>query len=524
MDPDSRPEISGASAHALLAAVQAISSDLDLHSVLERIVDAARALTGARYGALGVRGGDRDLSDFIALGIDAETHAKIGDLPRGRGVLGLLLDDPTAIRLDDIGGHPASFGFPAHHPPMKSFLGVPIRVRGSVFGNLYLTEKDGATSFSDEDESVVQALADAAGFVIDNARAYGLSERRRQWLEASAELSDRLQPALAEDEALTVIASKTLAITRAQAAVVLQEAPGAGLELVAADARDGNPDAKLVDEVADALATARPTTNSGFDLSTGGAALAVPLRTHLASAGWLVALFADRRALPGGEDRELFASFADQAGLALDRAHAYGVNQQIAVLSDRERIARDLHDLVIQRLFATGLQIERVRASTTSPDDRDRLDRTVDDLDQTIRDIRSAIFELEGPREAGVRGDIQALIREYRGHLSGELRLEVTGPIDTALHGLAASHLLAVLREALSNAARHAAASVVRVRIEVGGSAVELTVTDDGVGIPEARNESGLRNAASRAQELGGAFEVERAEPSGTIVRWRAPL
>ena len=190
------------STRALLEAVTAISSDLDLHAVLERIVKAATELTDARYGALGVIGNDAFLVEFVTTGLTADERARIGDLPHGRGILGLLIHHPEPIRLDDLTKHPQSAGFPPNHPPMGSFLGVPVRIRGTVFGNLYLTEKADGRSFTQQDLLLVEALAGTAGFVIDNARAYGLSERRRQWLEASARLSEAMQPPIEVDRAL----------------------------------------------------------------------------------------------------------------------------------------------------------------------------------------------------------------------------------------------------------------------------------------------------------------------------------
>jgi GAF domain-containing protein len=195
-----------ANARALLDAVVAISSDLDLHSVLKRIVVSACEITGARYGALGVIGHGGGLVDFVTHGISEAAHAAIGNLPRGHGILGLLIDHPEPIRLSNIQDHPKSYGFPPNHPPMERFLGVPVRIRGTVFGNLYLTEKDDGGDFTDQDERLVLALASAAGFVIENARDYAQSERRRQWLEATAQINDALQPPVRLDDALRQIA------------------------------------------------------------------------------------------------------------------------------------------------------------------------------------------------------------------------------------------------------------------------------------------------------------------------------
>ena len=216
-----RSNLTGA-AEALFEAVTAISSDLDLRSVLTRLVESATRLTGARYAAMGVIGGSGDdLVEFVTTGIDDEQHRMIGDLPRGRGILGLLIREPQAIRMDDLAAHPASVGFPAHHPAMTTFLGVPVRIRGTVFGNLYLTEKAGGEPFTDQDERLAEALARAAGYVIENARAYGLSERRRQWLEASAELTETLQPPIRLDEARRAITEMARAVSRVRATALL---------------------------------------------------------------------------------------------------------------------------------------------------------------------------------------------------------------------------------------------------------------------------------------------------------------
>ncbi|WP_296605448.1 GAF domain-containing protein, partial [Nocardioides sp.] len=224
-----------ASTRALLEAVAAISSDLDLHAVLSRIVEAATHLTGAQYGALGVVGSESVLVEFVTTGINAPHRAEIGDLPHGRGILGLLIHEPQPLRLDDLSEHPQAAGFPTHHPPMRTFLGVPVRIRGTVFGNLYLTEKAGGGPFTAEDQMLVEALATTAGFVIDNARAYGLSERRRQWLEASAELSENLQPPIELGRALSQVARAARSMTQAVAASVLRLDNGVAVHTTAVD-------------------------------------------------------------------------------------------------------------------------------------------------------------------------------------------------------------------------------------------------------------------------------------------------
>ncbi len=521
MDTEGRPALPGA-AQALLDAVTAIASELDLRSVLTRIVEAATRLTDAQYGALGVIGADRQLVEFVTTGIDEEQHRLIGELPHGRGILGLLIELPEAIRLPDLAAHPQSAGFPPNHPPMSTFLGVPVRIRGTVFGNLYLTEKAGGAEFTEEDELLVEALARTAGFVIENARAYGLSERRRQWLEASAELTEALQPPVQIDLALRKITSSARAVSGARAAAVLSTQPAG--RTVACDADDVDLVEAALDEVA-----ALPGLESRLDpvtTSTQGLdAIVIPLRAHLAPSGALVAFFEPSRVELDVEERELLASFADQAALALDRAQAVSDREELAVISDRERIARDLHDVVIQRLFATGLQLQGV-AMIAGPDSEigTRLDAAVTDLDGTIKAIRGTIFELQNKQATSLRAEIRGLVREYVPVLGFAPTVRTSGPVDTAVPARVREQLLPVLREAISNIARHALAESADVDLQVSDSEVRLVVSDDGIGLAEDRTESGLRNARRRADDFGGILELAPNGGRGTVFTWRVPL
>jgi signal transduction histidine kinase len=511
------------SAKPLLDAVIAISSDLDLNSVLTRIIGSATELTGARFGALGIIGGDGELSDFITTGIDPDTREQIGDLPRGRGILRLLIDEPETIRLDDLGAHPRSFGFPPNHPTMITFLGVPVRIRGTVFGNLYLTEKDSGLPFTESDELLVQALASAAGFVIENARAFGLSERRRQWLEASSELADTLQPPVDLDRALQLITNSARAIAGAETTAVVQVPESGAASVVALD----GPSAESVRGLLQSITTAsqRGRWTAPIELAADDLkAIVIPLRAHLAAPGVLVALFDKSHRAGEYEERELLMSFADQAALALDRAQALKDREELAVISDRDRIARDLHDLVIQRLFATGLQLQGVRSASDTPALTQRIDETVDALDLTIRDIRSTIFELQDRQTSSLRAETRKLVKEYVPVLGFAPTVRTLGPVDTAVPEPIRDQLLAVLREAISNLARHALADHAEVELRVDTHEVVLTVTDDGVGLRADRHESGLRNARRRASSLGGSLEVFAGDPQGTTFVWRAPL
>jgi signal transduction histidine kinase len=522
---DSGPDVRDLSlpAQALLDAVVAISSDLDLHSVLSRIVVSACELTGARYGALGVIGADGNLDDFVTHGIDAELHRQIGDLPRGRGILRLLIDEPEPLRLADLRKHPTSYGFPEHHPPMSTFLGVPVRIRGTVFGNLYLTEKEGGGQFTNQDEQLVLALASAAGFVIDNARAYLLSERRRQWLEASAELTEALQPPISIDRALEKFTNAARSLSGATATAVVQFHEG-GAELATSDGPSADRLPELLPQVVD-LVEHRESGDRIESAHVGELeVVVVPLRAHFAGPSALVALFEDVHRVADVEERELLSSFADQAALALDRAQAMEDREELAVVSDRDRIARDLHDLVIQRLFATGLQLQGMRAIVVNPEVAERIEKAVDDLDQTIRDIRTTIFELQHRQGGSVRSQVRALVKEYSQVLGFTPTVRILGPVDTTVASPLAEQLLAVLREALSNIARHAVADKAEVEIAASLDEVVLTVTDNGTGLPAERTESGLRNARRRAAAHGGVLELAPGDPSGTVFTWRVPV
>jgi signal transduction histidine kinase len=517
--PDELP----GSSQMLLDAVMALSSDLDLHSVLARIVESATALTGARYGALGVLGRDDTLGDFVTTGLTHDEHEQVGELPHGRGILGLLITEPRPLRLHDLTQHPSAYGFPAHHPPMTSFLGVPVHIRGTVFGNLYLTEKEGGGDFTDSDEQLVVALANAAGLVIENARAYGLSERRRQWLEASAVLTDALQPPVEWDLALEQITSTARRIGSAWATAVVSPGSDGEVRALACEPRDVERALALVDEAVRALGDG-PLVDA-VDVQVGDyVASVVPLRVRLAEGGTLVALFdAEAARLRDVDERELLISFADHASLALDRALAVGDRELLAVLSDRERIARDLHDTVIQRLFAVGMQLQAV-ALSGGPELGERLRASVEDVDNTIRDIRATIFELQAQGGETLRGDLHALAREYVPILGYSPTVRTSGPLDTVVPDVLREQLLPVLREALSNVARHAHATRVEVEVVIDQDTLRLTVLDDGVGLAGQVHESGLRNARDRAHLLGGDLDLTPARPHGLVLHWHAPL
>ncbi|GGQ84627.1 histidine kinase [Couchioplanes caeruleus subsp. azureus] len=522
---------------ALLDAVVGIGTDLDLRSMLQRIVEAACALAGARYGALGVIGTNEELSDFITHGIDAELHARIGDLPHGRGVLGLLITDPRPLRLPDITRHPKSYGFPPHHPPMHSFLGVPVRIRDQIFGNLYLAEKQGAAEFSDHDQEIVVALAAAAGVAIDNARLFALAQRRERWLAAAGEITSLLRGTVHRTEALRLIARRAREISEAKLVMVMLYDDEATRYTIAV--ADGSDPAyrRLVGHVVpvdrDAAAAfgqeqyrAIPDLHATVDWPDTvprGPALAAPLTGPDTLHGVLIVVPGNGRPVDQ-EDAPLLSGFAGQAALALERAKAQEEREQLLVLADRERIARDLHDIVIQRLFATGMQLQSASAHVTKPEAVKRINEAVDDLDATIRDIRRSIFELRAPAGATLRTALREAVDQAVETLGFRPDLDTTGPVDSAVPDDIRPELLAVLREALSNVARHAQATSVRVSLSALGGEIVLQVQDDGAGIDTAVARGGLHNMGERAGDLGGQFEIGPGPGgTGTVLTWRVP-
>jgi signal transduction histidine kinase len=546
----------------LLNAVVGIGADLDLRSTLERIVRAACRLTDAQYGALGVIGPDRMLVEFINHGIDDDARAAIGDLPHGHGVLGLLIEDPRPIRLDDISQHPRAYGFPANHPPMRSFLGVPVRIRDQVFGNLYLSEKRGGGQFDQDDEDIMVALSVAAGAAIENARLYAQTRRRQRWLEAAAEITAVLLGEVRRTEALQLVARRAREVAEADLSLVLLYDPSDGTLRVEVADGVGSDDSADTDTDTDTDAGGGHPTLVGASVPIAGSEFAAVVEEHTftvvddlgRAAGWDVPLHTGTALLVplsfGGEalgalvvayregstgfaddpDVALVRTFAGQAALALERARAQEEREQLAVLGDRERIARDLHDVVIQRLFAAGMQLQMAVQLLPKPEARQRIDGVVDDLDLTIRDIRGAIFELRQTGPDSLRGEMRSIVDEARAALGFRPELRLDGPVDTAVPDEVRSALIAVLREGLSNVVRHAQASSVSIGLVARGEQVELTVADDGCGLPRAGPDAsadaanGLRNMRVRAADLGGVFTIETGTAGGTVLTWRVPV
>ena len=362
----------------VLEATLLLEADLDLPSLLRHIVDEARSMTNARYGALGVLSEDgTELTEFVTVGMDADEEARIGPRPTGGGVLGLLISDPRPMRSAQLQDHDSSLGFPPNHPPMTSFLGVPIMVRDEVYGNLYLTDKIGWSEFTSDDEALIGALAVAVGIAVDNARLH----------------------------------------------------------------------ARV---------------------------------------------------------------------------------QEVAVYEERDRMARDLHDTVIQRLFAIGLSLQSLVSGSSEARDSERLTKAIADVDDTIRQVRTSIFELgsDGTGQ-GVRDQILSLLRELKPVVGFDIHASFNGPIDTIVNDSVKENLLAVIREAVTNIGRHAGASTTTVTVDASNGQCRLQVSDNGRGFPLQMTTDGglgLGNLRRRAEKLHGFFEIECPDAGGTALTWQVPL
>lgn len=530
----------------LLDAVVAIASELTLDAVPTRTVESASSLVGARYAALGVltEGPDRVLRTFVHHGMDSEVVAQIGDLPTGHGLLGLLVDDPRPLRLRDLAAHPAAFGFPEHHPAMTSFLGVPVRTRDHVFGFLYLTEKEGGQDFTEVDESVAVALAAAAGVAIENATLYEEAERRQAWLSATVEITSLLSEDTPTDRALQAVADRARSVSGADVAWVvsgsdprdlhLEVVAGAPVDrqamhdlpmersLASEVVRTGVP--VSVDDLATDPRAVDPSSLEGWPHL--GPMMVLPLRSAsgiegVISLAWTPErMDAFRRVDPG-----LPTSFAEQAALALQVARSREDRKRMSLLEDRDRIGRDLHDLVIQRLFGVGLGLETTARIVPDGESAQRVRQAIVEIDDTIKDIRRAIFALgtlEGSTD--LQTEVEKLVDRAAATMKLRPKLRLEGPIRSTVPAALAPDLLAVVGEALTNVSRHAHATSVEVRVVVDRDALEVSVSDDGLGMPSDVLESGLHNMRERAAGHGGGLRVDSEPGAGTTVTWRVPL
>jgi signal transduction histidine kinase len=537
----------------LLDATSCVPADSTLPDVLRRIVASACELTDARHGAIGVLDPEGELSDLVTMGADREL---IGKLPAGQGILGLLIHDPRPLRLADLRSHPGSSGFPPWHPPMRSFLGVPIRARKTVLGSFYVADKRHAAEFTPHDEELLAVLAAAACAAIGNAILFKEMRLREDWLEAAHQVTSALLDGGAPNTTFRLIAERARVVAGASLAVIARPMASHRSTLMfevvdAADPREHDRMAGMTvpaDESTIGLAftggrsvairhygdkvvaqQAGSTLRLPAMVKDLDSAVAVPLIVGTETLGVLVvARFREADPFTDSEAR-LIQTFAGHAALALEFARVDEDRQRLAVFEDRDRIARDLHDLVIQRLFATGLGLEGLSKLIAKAEIADRVIGFVRDIDRAIHDVRNSIFSLQEPAEShgSLRSELLRLAIESSDALGFEPRIGFEGPLDTLVPDTVRADLIATVREALSNVSRHSAATTVSVEVVVDprGRQLTLTVTDDGVGIPDQpARRSGLANLSERADRWSGTFSVRPGRKLGTILTWSISL
>jgi signal transduction histidine kinase len=519
----------------LLEAVLAVGARLELDTTLHRIVRAAVELIDARYGALGVLG-EGALAEFIHVGIDSETRATMGDLPQGRGLLGTVIKDPHPIRLADISAHPDSIGFPPNHPPMRSFLGAPIRVGDAVFGNIYLAEKNGAAEFSRDDEAVLTALAAAAGVAVENARLFEQSRTRERWLAASAEINGELLHGASTEDILSLIAERARELSGADWVLIMLRPETGEDELRIATA------AKLPDElvgmrvdnrwtelfaqdgrVSDLATVLRP--NLGSVAGGFGPGIAIHLPGADCPGGLLAIRAKGERQFPPDQE-PLLVSFANQAAMALEFAETQRTRRMLDVLADRDRIAGDLHDHVIQRLFATGMSLQGTVRRISDQETARRITRAVEQLDATVREIRTSIFDLHTTAEdraGSLRRRMLDSIAELSSGTGVSPAVRISGAVDTLVPDSVGDQVIAVLRDAVANALRHARASEVTITISAGDT-LTLEVVDNGLPLPTDIVQGSRLAATRRAAQCAGTATLQTLPEGGTHLQWSAPL
>ena len=531
----------------LIRAGLVLASELSLPAVLQRIIELAAEITDARYGALGVIEEGR-LTDFITTGVTPEQREAIGDLPVGHGILGVLIHrgtDRTPVRISDITADPRRHGFPPHHPEMRSFLGAPIVARGEVFGDLYLTEKQGAPEFTEEDEQAVLVLASQAGVAIENARLYDETRRRERWLEAVREITNAVLSGTGPDEALVLIGARARELLEADLATVAVPDPdGDGLVIKVAHGehaealigrrfpydgsisgtvvRSGRPE--VIEDVSLDARVDRPIVEWG-DM---GPAVFVPLAGDRGAFGTLTV--ANRR---GGrvfnkESVHIIEAFGGgQAALALEYARAQERIQRLAVLEDRERIAKELHDGVIQALFAVGMGLQGTALMSGDEELARRIEGAVGELDRVVRDLRNYIFGLR----PGILADRQLgeALRLIAAEFQEKTGVITIAEIDEKVASIVTSdagELIQLAREALSNVGRHAEATTCRLSLRQEDGHALLEIDDDGKGFDPGvvRRGEGLSNLEQRAAGIGGSARIVSSRSEGTTVRIELPL
>ena len=529
----------------VLQAIARIGSHLDVEPTLRSVVAEAMALTGCRYGALATRDPDGRLTSFVHVGLNAESLANTDSPPTGKGLIAAVLERSSPLRLDDLTAHPAAVGLPEGYPRMRAFLGFPIVIRGKTCGGLYLTDDRPGWTFSESHQVAVQVFTSAAVVVIDNAQLLEHSMRRADWLEASRGIITELL--LGSDSTqlpLQLVATQVQKLAHAEQAIVLTpsdaDLPPEEIETLIVSAAVGVHAGEVIgQEVPVDRSTTGQVFRTGSPLITESfrypiqaftdagerSAIVMPLLYERTIKG-VIAVARSTDEMPFDSSYlELVGDFASQAALALALASNGENTRELSILADRERIAHDLHDYVIQRLFAIGLDVQGTIARTREPDLVARLNRTIDDLQSTIEDIRNTIFDLQSSTssDGGFRRRIQDTVADLAENRNITTTLHMSGPM-TAVGSQLAQHAEAVVAEAVSNAVRHSGAMHLNIEITVADELC-IDVVDDGCGIPaDNQRRSGLANLHRRAEQVGGVCTISTPAVGGTAIRWTAPL
>lgn len=518
---------------ALVTANRAVVSHLELPIVLRTIAEAAVSLVGAKYGALGVIAEAGGLEQFIHVGMAEGDVERIGHLPEGHGLLGALIDDPRPIRIPSIADDPRSAGFPAGHPPMSAFLGVPIVVRGSVYGNLYLTDP-ASGSFSSDDEQLVRALADNAGFAIDNARLFAETVARQAWSAAAAEMTAAILGGERAD-AYNEIVARVRHLVGADAVGVLEVDVDRRTVRVTAVSPESPPpesDSPLTnDQLRSAAEGAQPVRAEDIgplpplDGWQVGPVLIVPFDGESRQPLLLLAHRSAGSSAFTEFELERTVAFTRQAAIAVELTDARADRQRVLLLEDRARIARDLHDHVIQQLFGTGMELQSIEAMLGPGVLAERIEGSVKSLDEAIAQIRTIIFALSHPRESGtsLRHRLLDIVHTVGGRLPEPATLSFSGPVDILAVEDLADDVAAFVQEGLANVVRHAGATKSSVTVTATPEVITVTVVDNGRGLGDATRRSGLANIEARAVHRHGTLTIDSGT-GGTSLRLQLPV
>ncbi|KPH15612.1 MULTISPECIES: sensor histidine kinase [Rhodococcus] len=521
--------------HRLLEAVLVVGSGLDLDLTLQRIITSATTVLDCRYGALGVAAPGGGLSEFVYEGISGSQRATMGHFPEGHGVLGVLMNHPQTLRVAHLGDHPESVGFPANHPPMESFLGAPIMMRGKVFGSIYLTEKRGQAEFTQEDEVILEALAIAAGIAVENARLFEQSRTRERWLTATSAIRSRLLAGDSLEDGLQLLASRVRDLTGVDDVIVVICENGYAQVHAAASARTTSRGVRI------------PATTYPFDVvrstrklqvlttlgaltelvPSAGSAVVAPMCVASGVVGAVIVASNSTNTHWDHDELTRIESMAELGSVAIEFDEKQKAQRLLSVLADRDRIARDLHDNVIQRLFASGMSLQSTLPDETLPESaRAIVKRSLEQLDKTVREIRTTIFDLQTPTatdSSSLRRRLLDVIGDATAQSAVSPSVQFSGAIDTLVNPGIHQHAEAVLREGLSNVLRHAHARHITIAVTADVE-FAITIEDDGVGLPSDFHKSGLHNLERRAEHCGGTCTIVNHDPSGARLLWRVPL